>query len=335
MALLDRGAALALLVEKWERSGIWVLSRGDADYPKRLKKYLGQAAPPLLYGVGTRDLLNRGGLAVVGSRDRTVEDGEFARRVGGRCAAEGIVVISGEAKGIDRDCLTGALESGGYVACVLAGALGLFATSPEFRHHLLGRHLTLLSAYEPDARWFLHTAMERNRLLYGMSDAALVVASALGTGGTWTGAEQALGGGRVKVFVKAAGTTAPGNAKLLQMGGLPFPPEPWDNLRASIHAPSPKGEEPAESGSPVGEARVPPAEPTGTAGSICDAYTLVIHEMMKLLERPRDEKWLAEHLGVRGSQMKDWLARAESEGFVTRLKNPTRYLANSGMLFSV
>src|SRR5712692_10507477 len=58
--LLDRGAALALVVERWERSGLWVISRSDPSYPERLKRYLGQAAPPLLYGVGIKGLLNRG-----------------------------------------------------------------------------------------------------------------------------------------------------------------------------------------------------------------------------------------------------------------------------------
>src|SRR5205823_5830990 len=111
--LLDRGAALALIVERWERSGLWVISRSDACYPERLKRYLGQTAPPLLYGVGSKDLLDRGGLAVVGSRDRSEEDGEFARRVGEHCAQEGIAIISGVAKGIDRDAATGALEAGG------------------------------------------------------------------------------------------------------------------------------------------------------------------------------------------------------------------------------
>ena len=52
--LLDRGAALALIVEKWERAGLWVISRSDACYPERLKRYLGQTAPPLLYGVGSQ-----------------------------------------------------------------------------------------------------------------------------------------------------------------------------------------------------------------------------------------------------------------------------------------
>ena len=41
--LLDRGAALALVLEKWERSGLWVISRSDSAYPERLKRYMGQA----------------------------------------------------------------------------------------------------------------------------------------------------------------------------------------------------------------------------------------------------------------------------------------------------
>ena len=35
--LLARSAALGLAVEKWERAGLWVLTRGDSDYPSRLR----------------------------------------------------------------------------------------------------------------------------------------------------------------------------------------------------------------------------------------------------------------------------------------------------------
>ena len=38
--LVARGTALALALEKWQRSGLWVLSRSDAAYPKRLTKRL-------------------------------------------------------------------------------------------------------------------------------------------------------------------------------------------------------------------------------------------------------------------------------------------------------
>ena len=228
--LLERGTALALVVEKWERSGLWVISRSDGCYPERLKRYLGWATPPILYGVGSKSLLNRGGLAVVGSRDRTEEDGDFARRVAEHCAHEGIAIISGAAKGIDRDAMAGALEVGGWALGVLAEGVAKTATSGQYRAGLVSDHLTLVSPFDPQARWFAYNAMERNKLLYGLSDAALVVASSADSGGTWAGATEALQHGKVKVFVKSTGALAPGNPKLTRMGGIPFPSEPWENL---------------------------------------------------------------------------------------------------------
>ncbi|HHD7931954.1 TPA: DNA-processing protein DprA, partial [Escherichia coli] len=33
LGLLARGHSLALAVDKWQRAGLWILTRGDADYP--------------------------------------------------------------------------------------------------------------------------------------------------------------------------------------------------------------------------------------------------------------------------------------------------------------
>jgi len=35
--LLGRGVALGFAVEKWTSQGLWIISRGDGRYPKRLK----------------------------------------------------------------------------------------------------------------------------------------------------------------------------------------------------------------------------------------------------------------------------------------------------------
>jgi len=365
MPLLDRGAALALMVERWERSGLWVISRSDVCYPERLKKYLGHSAPPLLYGVGSKSLLGRGGLAVVGSRDRSEEDGEFARRVGEHCAREGISVISGVAKGIDRDAASGALEVGGWALGVLAEGLGKTATSGQYRADLVSDHLTLVSPYDPGSRWFAYAAMDRNKLLYGLSDAALVVASSVDTGGTWAGATEALQHGRVKVFVKSTGALAPGNPKLLRMGAVPFPAEPWQNLRALFTAPeemngqlfsptapqSPSLQALADEAAKDVKCTASPcttapstqdmaataeemAAPT-TAEQVSDAYSLVVEQMLALLEEPRTGAWLAEKMCVRALQIKDWVARGVREGRITKLKKPTRYVANPLTLFKV
>jgi len=368
--LLDRGAALALIVEKWERSGLWVISRSDACYPERLKKYLGQTAPPLLYGVGSKQLLNRGGLVVVGSRERSEEDGEFARRIGEHCAKEGIAIISGAAKGIDREAMSGALESGGWALGVLAEGLARTATSGQYRSDLVSDCLTLVSPYDPDSRWFAYAAMDRNKLLYGLGDAALVVASSAETGGTWAGATEALQHGRVKVFVKSTGGVAPGNPRLLRMGGIPFPAEPWLNLRAQFTPPeqkngqlfSPTAKQPPPmeertdvavqdvNDTPVSAetsagATVPPFQdmvkppeetpPLVTAEQCCcDAYSIVIEQILILLKEPRTNEWLADKMRVRAPQIKDWLARGVREGRITKLKKPVRYVAHPPALFT-
>lgn len=368
--LLDRGAALGLIVERWERSGLWVVSRSDSCYPERLKRYLGQTAPPLLYGVGSKDLLNRGGLAVIGSRDRSEEEGEFACRVGEHCAKEGIAVISGAAKGIDRDAMSGALEAGGWALGVLAEGLAKTATSGQYRTDLVSDRLTIVSPYDPDSRWFAYSAMERNKFLYGLSDAALVVASSADSGGTWAGAVEALKHGRVRVFVKSTGSVAPGNSKLLRVGGIPFPAEPWENLRELFTPPEQKngqlfsgmtsepspvegrsntavqvspdtpfaGEQREETAvTPTSDrASVSEEVPRATeAESVRDAYALVIEKILALLNEPRPGHWLADKMDVRAGQMKDWLDRGVREGRITKLKKKrVRYVAHSRTLFT-
>ncbi len=360
--LLERGTALALVVEKWERSGLWVISRSDGCYPERLKRYLGQAAPPLLYGVGSKSLLNRGGLAIVGSRDRTDADGDFARRVGEHCAHEGIAIISGAAKGIDRDAMAGALEVGGWALGVLAEGLAKTATSGQYRAGLVNDHLTLVSPFDPDARWFAYNAMERNKLLYGLSDAALVVASSADSGGTWAGATEALRLGKVRVFVKSTGVVAPGNPKLMRMGGIPFPLQPWENLRLLFTAPEAKNGQlfstTAQQTSPaVGQSAeaVPAAPPDSPAAEkptarteipvaesvssteaepTRDAYTLLIDAVMALLKEPQSDEWVADKMCVRVLQMKDWLDRGVREGRILKRKKPVRFVAHTPTLFA-
>ena len=122
--LMDRGAALALLVEQWTTHGLWVISRSDAEYPSRYKNYLQHAAPPLLFGVGEVSVLQGGGLAVVGSRNATDEELAFARRVGVTCAAQRVSIISGAAKGIDSESMQSAVDAGGRAIGVLAEGLG-------------------------------------------------------------------------------------------------------------------------------------------------------------------------------------------------------------------
>lgn len=75
--LLERSAALAISVERWQRAGLWILSRSDPGYPSRVRKRLKANAPPILYGAGSMELLEAGGVAIIGARDAGDENLSF------------------------------------------------------------------------------------------------------------------------------------------------------------------------------------------------------------------------------------------------------------------
>jgi predicted Rossmann fold nucleotide-binding protein DprA/Smf involved in DNA uptake len=342
--LLDRGAALAIMVERWMSLGLWVLSRSDAAYPVRYKHYLGQGSPALLYGVGEPALMNAGGLAIVGSRDASGEDLDFSRRVAATCARQNVAVISGAAKGVDSEAMMASVDAGGRSVGVLAEGLARTAVASRYHDAIVDGRLSLISAYEPEARWFAYAAMERNKLVYGLAEAALVVASSAGEGGTWAGATEALRHGRITIYVKATGSLASGNAKLLKMGGKPFPPEPWEGIRELIAQPAPAQGllefEPAPRVSEPGVLKLQPPVPTVAvpqaqgsseepAPAPTDAYSLVLPALLRILGEPQNERSLAGRLGVLPAQARVWLKRALDDGKVRKLKKPVRYVAAS------
>ncbi len=219
--LLERGTAMALALERWSRGGLWVISRGDAEFPKRLKRHLKHAAPPLLYGAGKKELLDMGGLAIIGSRDSTEGALDFTREVAARCAQEGMGVVSGGARGIDAAAMQGSTEAGGHTIGVLAADLLKTSVNRQNRLGLQEGRLVLVSPFYPEAGFNAGNAMGRNKYIYALSDRALVIDSALGSGGTWEGALEALAQQWVPLYVRIPGNGL-GNAALVDKGGIAF-----------------------------------------------------------------------------------------------------------------
>jgi len=345
-ALLDRGAALGIVTERWASRGLWVLGGGDAGYPHRLKSYLGEAAPPLLYGAGNPKLLQDGGLAMVGSRDASEEDIEFARRVAAACASQGCLVISGGARGVDLESMVAAFEEGGGAVGVLPDSLSRTTVSARYREGIITGRLALVSPNDPDARWFAYTAMERNKLIYALSDAALVVSSAAESGGTWSGAVEALEGHRITVYVKVHGAVQEGNRRLLAHGAAPFPEGPWTDLKSLFVEPPPVttlfSEKLAATGDATALEAVAPAAPQAEASSEPgpalkpteprtawphEVFAIILPEMLSALAEPRTEKDIEQWLGIVPAQAKAWLKRACEEGHVRKQGRPVRYVA--------
>ena len=218
-SLLNRGAALGFALERWERAGLWVVIRGDTNYPKRLKRRLGSRAPATLFGCGSVELLNVSSIAIVGSRRAAEIDICFAEDIGRHSAECGEVVVSGGAAGIDRAAMLGALDSDGNVIGVLAEGLLRSTTSSEYRRHLVAGNLALVSPSEPEASFTVASAMARNKYIYCLAHKAIVVSSTPDRGGTWRGAVENLKHGWVPLLVKNTESPDSGNRRLVELGG--------------------------------------------------------------------------------------------------------------------
>lgn len=222
-SLLRRSAMLGLAMEKWERAGLWVVTRADGEYPERLKRLLGAESPPYFFGCGDRRLLNQGGLAVVGSRNATPEDLAFASQLGGEAARQGFGVVSGGARGVDEAAMLGALGNEGTAVGVLADGLLRAATSTKYRTGLMSNSVALVSPFNPEAGFDVGNAMSRNKYIYCLADAAVVVDASEGTGGTWQGAVENLRRGWVPLWVKRQTEDRPGNMALVEQGAQWLP----------------------------------------------------------------------------------------------------------------
>jgi predicted Rossmann fold nucleotide-binding protein DprA/Smf involved in DNA uptake len=221
--LLGRSAAMGLALEKWQRAGLWVMTRSDSDYPVRLKRHLKLDAPPVLFGCGNRRLLDQGGIAVVGSRTAGEKELAYTSRLSAWIAAQGRSVISGGARGIDEAAMLGALEKGGTAAGVLADSLLRAATSAKYRKGLMNNDLVLVSPFNPEAGFDADHAMRRNRYIYCLADAAIVVTTSKESGGTWNGALENLKHGWVPLWVRESADPDSGSAALVERGARWLP----------------------------------------------------------------------------------------------------------------
>lgn len=357
--LLGRGFLLSQVFERWQARAIWVVSRADIEYPRRMKARLRENAPALLYGCGNMGLLETGGLAVVGSRhvDETMID--YTISIGRLTARAGKTLVSGGAKGIDQAAMRSALDVGGKVCGVLADSLEKTIMHRENRNWLLGGQCVLISPYDPCVGFHVGNAMQRNKLIYALADACLVVHSDMNKGGTWTGAVEQLDKFRsVPVYVRSTGETSIGLDALRKKGALAWPnPNDEASFKAALTVKptsievdgmtdnanfnedavpaSPKGEPTSENPGSQSEIPIINAEESSNPEST-PAHTLfavVRRSILQLLTTPMKEAEIAKSLDVSTAQAKIWLLRLVDEGILEMQKRPAAYTIRQKRLF--
>lgn len=225
----DLSAADKILAD-CQRLDIRLLTFQDAAYPGRLKNIYDP--PCLLYVKGRLPAFDEElAVAVVGTRDCTPYGVACAEKLGYGLTCGGAVVVSGLAKGIDAAASRGALRAGGVTVGVVGNGLDVhYPYESRYLYEDVAAAGALLSEYPPGAEPARSHFPARNRILSGLSAAALVVEAPERSGALIT-AGTAMEQGR-EVFAVPGPIDAPASAgcnRLIQDGaGLVM--DAWDIL---------------------------------------------------------------------------------------------------------
>lgn len=100
----------------------------DPRYPEAVKTILFNTT---LYAVGDLSLLDQRAIGICGSRNASAEAQNWALKFGREAAKRDLVVVSGYARGIDRQAHKGALEAGGRTIAVIPEGIASFRVIHE------------------------------------------------------------------------------------------------------------------------------------------------------------------------------------------------------------
>jgi DNA processing protein len=169
-------------VEFLKKKGVHWLSAQDEEYPQRLREI--DDAPVLLFAKGDLSLLNRDGIAVVGTRRPTRYGAKVAESFSRDFANAGLVIISGFARGIDAIAHKSAIEAKAPTIAVLA--CGLDVCYPAENRGLYDAIIQggglLMSEYAIGTKPLQYHFPERNRLISGLSKAVFLPEAAKASG---------------------------------------------------------------------------------------------------------------------------------------------------------
>lgn len=166
-------------LETAARFGARLVTLGEAGFPPRLADVDG--GPPLLYASGNISVVNRPMIAIVGSRNCSALGRKLVAILASDLGAEGLVVVSGLARGIDAAAHRAAVSNG--TVAILAGGHGHLY--PAENIDLAGEIQAagaLITEMPPD--WVARATdfPRRNRIISGVSYGVVVVEAAARSG---------------------------------------------------------------------------------------------------------------------------------------------------------
>lgn len=210
----------SFLVEELIAQGFEIIPIIHEDYPKLLKENLKYNAPVVIYIKGNKALLQESSIAIVGSRSADAKSLSFTDIIAKKASVENKVVVSGFAKGVDRQALDSAVGANGKSIIVLPQGIMTFGSGFKqyFKHIAQGRVL-VMSTFAPKSPWAVEFAMARNPIIYGMAS-EIFVAQSDDKGGTWSGVIDGLRKNRPIYVRYPESNEKNANMLLIQKGAL-------------------------------------------------------------------------------------------------------------------
>jgi len=152
---------------------------GDDKYPEPLAA--SEDAPPFLVAKGHAHMLGKKTLAIVGARNASVNGQRMAQNLASELGANGFVIASGLARGIDTHAHLGSIESG--TIAVLGGGIDVYYPKENIAlQDKIAEEGLLLSEHVPGTKPQAQHFPRRNRIISGLSLGVVVVEAALRSG---------------------------------------------------------------------------------------------------------------------------------------------------------
>jgi len=167
--LLRGLASVGMELERLGANGIWVLTRGDEDYPRAWKRTMGPAAPPVLFGAGPRAALGADLVAIAGARSPDDATAQVVHELAGLCARDGWGVVSDGSRGVGRIAIEATSAAGGFGVEIVADSLEHALAKKANREAILDGRLTILTPHLPNAPFSAARASACNRLICSLA----------------------------------------------------------------------------------------------------------------------------------------------------------------------
>ena len=162
-------------IAELDKLGAALIARSERAYPPLLAQI--EDAPPLIGVLGHAHILAKRAVAIVGTRNASINGRKLARDFAAGLGAGGLLVVSGLARGIDAAAHEGALASG-TVAVMAGGVDVIYPKENAALYRDIAGEGAVISEIAPGVQPQARHFPRRNRLISGLARGVVVIEAA-------------------------------------------------------------------------------------------------------------------------------------------------------------